>query len=554
MSGTPRSPHIVEDDPDLGLSSIADVLVGVESTELLVHRLEQLLTRFQALPARLWLIDMGDMVFYAVAGFGCERQAADLPAQDILMDPPDGYCVLYHQGDPVGLLTIEASQYRRQAVLLTSTLLGPSLMAVNNHEQTLRELRQMHVQNDRLITAGRLLQHLDVEVLLTEIMQCVLDTVHADVGAILVANELGLLEVSVAWGLHDEHIDAITTRSGERLVDVVLDTGQNLRVHGKRMEKELCCAIEGVHLTGVMALPLVSSERKHGVVFLANPQKTFSKDDERLVTVVCDMATIALDNLVLVRDKMASERMQRDLEVAKQVQARMLPDSPPDDVSFCIAGLGVPSEETGGDYYTWLERDGHVVCMVGDVTGHGLGAALFTTAAHAMTQYQLRNSRDLAHAMEALNQGLYHMRSGRFMTAAAVELNPQDLTFTYASAGHNPLLWLHGDEERWLESSGTPLGVMRRANVSAEGPRQMAPGDVLLMYTDGITEAFNDAGEWWGEEAMAQSLHRAHGRGLQGDALIQALMDDLKAFTGNRPLGDDITLVAITVRTAAPVA
>ncbi|TVR13183.1 MAG: GAF domain-containing protein [Planctomycetota bacterium] len=533
---------------DLNLSSIADVLVGVESTELLVHRIEQLLTRFHALPARLWLIDMSDMVFYAVAAFACESQAEDLPAQDILMDPPAGHWVLYHQGDPVGLLTTVAEDYQASAVELTTTLLGPSLMAVNNHEQTLRELRQMHLQNDRLITAGRLLQHLDVEVLLTEIMQCILDTVHADVGAILVVNEHGQLEVSVAWGMHDEHIDAITTHSGERLVDVVLDTGQNLRVHGKRLEKELRCTLEGVHLTGVLALPLVSSERKHGVVFLANPQKTFTKDHERLVTVVCDMATIALDNLLLVRNKMANERMQRDMEVAKQVQARMLPEKVPSVEAYVIAGLSQPSEETGGDYYTWLERDGHVVCMIGDVTGHGLGAALFTTAAHAMTQYQLRNSRDLAHAMEALNQGLYHMRSGRFMTAAAVELNPQDLTFTYASAGHNPLLWLHGDEMRWLESSGTPLGIMRRANVTAEEPLQMAVGDVLLLYTDGITEAFNHDGEWWGEEAMATSLRRAHNRGLQGDALIAALMQDLRAFTGNRPLGDDVTLVAITVR------
>ena len=141
-----------------------------------------------------------------------------------------------------------------------------------------------------------------------------------------------------------------------------------------------------------------------------------------MLTVVCDMATIALDNLTLVASHVENERLMRDLEVAQQVQAKMHPDKAPNVPQLEIAGVSHPSEETGGDYFTWIERDQHLVALIGDVTGHGLGAALFTTAAHAMVQYQFRNSRNLAHALQALNQGLYHMRSGRFMTSALRKL------------------------------------------------------------------------------------------------------------------------------------
>lgn len=539
---------------DLTLAQIADALVGVESSQMLLHRVEQLLVRCQGIPARLWLIDTGRMTFYCVAGFGCDANVDDLPAEDILMEPGPGFLVLHHQGDPIGLLQIENAEYHRSNIHLMASLLGPTLMGVNNHEQTLRELRHMHLQSDRLIAAGRLLQHLDIEVLLTEIMQCILDTVQADVGAILVTDDEGCLQENVSWGLQREHIDALRTRSGERLVDAVLDSGHNLRLRGAKLKSEVRFDCPGVQLTGLMALPLISSDRKHGVVLLANPQQSFTKDDERLVTVVCDMATIALDNLLLVKSQMANERIRRDMEVAKQVQARMLPDRLPDMPAVEVAGISMPSEETGGDYYTWMERDSRLVAMIGDVTGHGLGAALFTTAAHAMVQYQFRNSRNLAHALEALNQGLYHMRSGRFMTCAAVEVDAENLTFTYASAGHNPLCWIHGDELIWLHSSGTPLGIMAKSMVSESEVLQLSAGDTLLLYTDGITEAFNADGEWWGEEAMAESIRRAHDAGLRGQQVIDHLLDDLRAHSGNHPVGDDVTLLVISVIAATPSA
>ena len=137
----------------------------------------------------------------------------------------------------------------------------------------------------------------------------------------------------------------------------------------------------------------------------------------------------------------------------------MLPEKAPNLPHLEVAGLSEPSEETGGDYYTWMEREGNLVAMIGDVTGHGLGAALFTTAAHAMVQYQFRNSRNIAHALKALNQGLYYMRSGRFMTSAALEIDLETLEFTFASAGHNPLCWIHNDEMQWLEGFGDSFWV-----------------------------------------------------------------------------------------------
>ena len=295
-------------------------------------------------------------------------------------------------------------------------------------------------------------------------------------------------------------------------------------------------------------MPLATDDRKHGVLLLANPQDDFDGESQRVAESVTGLASIAIDNATLVRAMVEQERLERELDIARQVQAAMFPSQGMQVGRIRVDGAFRSCDETGGDYYTHVMRDGRVVSAIADVTGHGLGAALFTTIAHAMLQQQLLAGHRLDEAYEVLNQGLHHTRSGRFLTSAMVEIDPETLAMTYASAGHNPLLWVrHDGEVRWLESGAMPLGILASNHTPVSDPDTVAEGDCLVLYTDGITEAMDDADTCFSEERLADLVVAARANGMDGQGLIDHIFQAVDAWAGDVPIGDDLTLVVIEI-------
>jgi serine phosphatase RsbU (regulator of sigma subunit) len=530
------------------LPVLADALVGVESSSLLISRLEELLERLEAAPAILYMSDMRAGVFYPAVGLGRSLDGEGDLTVAAALDTRPGQHLLFQHGDPVGLLVCAGTNAGHPAVAQVAALLGPALVGVHHQELTLRELRQTHGHLKRLVDAGKLLRQLDLERLLADIMQLVLEAVSAQVGALLVPDDAGQLQPRVAWGLRDDHLACLRLRDGTLIAEQVFGAGQPQRFNAAGLHEQLDLSGLDAQLTGLLVLPVRSQERSLGVILAANPEEGFSAEDERLAVMVSDLAAVAMDNATMVKAMVDRERMRHDFEVARQVQARMSPERSLAIGSLTACGSTHPSEETGGDYYTYLDRGGRMIAVIGDVTGHGLGAALFTTVAHAIIQYQFRTAAPLEAGFSVLNQGLYHTHSGRFMTAAVVELDPENGEFIYASAGHNPLLWLHEGAAVWLDSTGMPLGILEDNPVPAEAPRRMSPGDVLVLYTDGVTEAMNPTGTYFGEEALAETCLDALRRGLDGAGMQQLIEDQLRAWHGGGAPGDDVTMIIISWR------
>jgi serine phosphatase RsbU (regulator of sigma subunit) len=260
---------------------------------------------------------------------------------------------------------------------------------------------------------------------------------------------------------------------------------------------------------------------------------------------VCSLAAIALDNAVLVKNMVEGERLRQELDLARGVQAGMFPGSDLTVGTLVLAGGARPCSETGGDYYTWLTCDGRVRTMISDVSGHGLGAALYTTMAHVLAQQQLRSGAGLEAAVKVLNDGLFHAHSGRFMTAALVDIDPATGAMNYTSAGHNPLLWINQGEVRWLDSSGMPIGVMDEGTWPEGGPLQLAPGDLLMLYTDGFTEAVDATSDAWGDDRFAATVLAAWRSGsnpAEISTLVHAAVD---AWVGSSTHLDDLTMVVM---------
>lgn len=540
-------PQVVKQQ-HLSLGQMADALVGVESSRALLARVEELLTTAQAMPARLYLFDGDGQVFYGAAGFGCEREVPEISLAQVLHERSDRWHPLRSQGNWIGLLEVlSVQEYPSDLVDQLGVLLAPTIISLHRHESVVQQLRDVREEVTQLLSAGELLRHLNVEVLLVKILETVMGAVRAEVGAVMTVDEHGELKPRVALGLKQEHVQAIKRREdGRSVAEFVQANGQILCLDKVEIDEQLDLSALGGHLTGLLALPLSTRDRIQGVVMLANPAVDFGVAEQRLASTVCSLAAIALDNALLVKATVDRERMRRELDLAQSIQRQMYPGRGFSAETWVVDGMSRPCDETGGDYYSFLKREGHLLAMIGDVSGHGLGAALYTTMAHAVVQQQLRCCTQIEPAFEALNEALFHTQSGRFMTAALVDIDPQ-LNLSYVSAGHNPLLWIHQGEVRWLPSGGMPLGIVPVGVFPPPAPSAMAPGDLLVLYTDGFTEAVNPAGELYGEERLAAMAHKGWEARLAPDTLMLLMTADVDEWSLGKPHEDDLTMVVIRI-------
>jgi len=240
------------------------------------------------------------------------------------------------------------------------------------------------------------------------------------------------------------------------------------------------------------------------------------------------------------------ERYTKEMEIAKEIQDSFLPESVPAIPGFEVAATTIPAMEIGGDLYDFIpvagKRHGFVIA---DVSGKGVSAALYMALSRTILHSCGEAEPDPGVAVRNANGHLYEdERSGMFITVFYGVLNPQQMTFTYVNAGHNPpLLVREGEAGSWMASGkGIALGVVPDVNIPSSS-LDLRKGDILFLYTDGVTEAFNERNEDFGEERLRDCIVRHRTRPVQ--EILDALIDEIRKFSGTAPQSDDITLVVI---------
>jgi serine phosphatase RsbU (regulator of sigma subunit)/catechol 2,3-dioxygenase-like lactoylglutathione lyase family enzyme len=244
----------------------------------------------------------------------------------------------------------------------------------------------------------------------------------------------------------------------------------------------------------------------------------------------------------------AERRAAQELEIARQVQARLFPQTLPPITTLEYAGACIQARQVGGDYFDFLDpRDQCVVLVTGDVAGKGIAAALLMANLQANLRIQCQlaaaQPRDL---LRSVNE-VFHKNTddGAYATLFLAEYDGCQRRLRYANCGHLPALLLRGDNtlDR-LVSTGTVLGLFHNWDCMIE-ERSLSAGDTLAIYTDGITESFNDAGEEFGEERLIDSLRRH--RHLAPQEVIAAVVDEVRRFSADEQ-HDDITLTVAKCR------
>jgi phosphoserine phosphatase RsbU/P len=323
-----------------------------------------------------------------------------------------------------------------------------------------------------------------------------------------------------------------------------------------------------LRLHAELLLPLSTRDKLLGFISLGRKlsEEPYSRSDLRLLQSVAAQTGMALENAQLTdamaREMAQREKLHREIEIAREVQERLFPQNLPPIAGLEYFGKCRPALGVGGDYYDFVFLPGGKLGIaIGDVAGKGISAALMMASLQACLRGQaLVASSDLALVVGNINHLVYEASSSnRYATFFYAEYDPFKRELNYVNAGHNPPILLRrcgvhartrkkpGDlpcdcrVER-LEASGTVVGLID--NMPYEQRRVvLAQGDMLVAYTDGVSEAMNPSDEEWGEDSMLKALEECWGK--KADEIVNAVLADADAFAAGAPQFDDMTLVVV---------
>ncbi len=251
------------------------------------------------------------------------------------------------------------------------------------------------------------------------------------------------------------------------------------------------------------------------------------------------------------------ERMQKEMQVAQEIQQMLLPSEFPDLEGYELASYYEAAREVGGDYYDFVEVDKDTLGIaVADVSGKGVPGSLVMTMIRTALRTEARGLKDAAEVLSRVNDFVIgDMKKGMFVTVFYVIIDSKRRRLNYASAGHNPMILYRASTQKtyYLNPRGFPIGIqlhekdLFRKSIDSD-TIQLAEEDILLIYTDGITEAMNAKRDLFGEERLLK-IFRENGQ-LRVNPFVEQIKEDILSFTEGNPQSDDITLVAIREKTS----
>ncbi|HUI54199.1 MAG TPA: SpoIIE family protein phosphatase [Bryobacteraceae bacterium] len=310
-------------------------------------------------------------------------------------------------------------------------------------------------------------------------------------------------------------------------------------------------------LDAQLLLPLATKKELLGFISLG-PKKSeepYSAADTSLLRTVAAQTGLALENSRLSEaiavEVTQRELLHREIEIAREVQERLFPQNLPAVPALEYAGHCRPARGVGGDYYDFLAlSSGRLGLAIGDVSGKGVPAALLMASLQASVRGQSQVLRpdgtpDVAGLIENVNRLVFDASpQNRYATFFYAQFEPATRRLVYTNGGHNAPMLIRGEEVLRLEIGGPPVGLFR-ASKYEQAELDLRPGDLLILFTDGVSEAENPAEEEWGEEALVKAVRGCSG--LPPSEMIASIMQAADAFASGAPQHDDITLVVARV-------
>ena len=308
-------------------------------------------------------------------------------------------------------------------------------------------------------------------------------------------------------------------------------------------------------LSSELMLPLTYHDEIRGIISFGRKKsgKMFLQEDIDLLKTVTNQSSVALENVKLFEENIEKTRMEEELKIAHDIQISMLPDQSPHIEGYSISASSYPAREVGGDFYDFIEIDSEdskkLGIIVGDVSGKAVSGALVMAASRSIFRVLADSEVSVSDMMLSGNRRLKHdIKKGMFVALVYAMLDPADKTLTIVNAGQTqPIICSKKSEKPLLidsEGDRFPLGIIEDCDYQ-ETIVPLTPGDTVVLYTDGIVEAMNEAGEMYGFDQFMKVIEQ--NCDLDADAFLRKLMSDVTHFVGDAEQHDDLTIVVLKV-------
>ncbi len=409
-----------------------------------------------------------------------------------------------------------------------------------------QEIERRALEKDVLLDVTRLLAApFDLEEVVAAIFAGLRQVVDFDAAAIyLVTRGTDVLEMVSEHGYPEGSESAFDLQIGQGIVGWVAKSGEPVIVPDVHADRRYVAA--RIATRSEIAAPLIVEGRVVGVFNLeSDHEDAYHEGHLELLTAFAAQAAVAVERARTARDRIESRRLEKELAIARDIQRSFLPATAPRIPGFDLAGTSISHDQVGGDYYDFIAvSETRLGLAIADVSGKGIPAALLMAGFRMSLLAEIRNEFAIRAVMRKVNKLLYESTErGRFVTAFYGVLDWRNGVLIFSNAGHNPPLLLRADgttEE--LSEGGVALGVLEDTTYE-ERPLAVGYGDVVVLYTDGVSEAENESGDQFGPERI-ESIVRAHpehgARELTQD-IVAAVLD----WAGDRGLGDDLTLLVM---------
>jgi len=412
-------------------------------------------------------------------------------------------------------------------------------------ETLARQNRVLRVLSD---AASVLVVHRPLVETFERVLDLLLEAVSAERAAIVLTSAAGEPEIKAArvraGGVPIKRISRSIARRvlTDRVALLLPNIMEDMSLRGQ--ESILSTGIRSA-LCAPLWLAGSEADTVIGLVYLDSRMgsSNFDQDDLRVVTALANLAAAKIENARLLEESLEKRRLEEDMRTAAEIQARLLPTGAPKVAGYGLVGSTQPCRTVGGDYYDFELEDDKLLLALGDVSGKGTGAALLMAVLRAAVRGHWAEG-EVSEAVGRINRTLcQNVPPNKYVTFFLARLSPATGELRYVNAGHNrPLLFRAGGATETLDEGGMVLGMFDSVPY-ADGVVQLGRGDVLLIYSDGITEAWDDAGDEYGDKRLAETA-KAHCSSNVAE-IHERVLAAVDAFSDHAKPTDDRTLIVL---------
>jgi len=406
---------------------------------------------------------------------------------------------------------------------------------------------------DRLALLYRISQDfnssLDLDEVLNRVIDEVIAAVRAERGFLMLRDAAGQLHFRVARGIDRHTIEQPQFQVSRSVVARVAEEGRSLLTSDAQDDAWLKThrSVAVLGLRSILCVPLQIKGSLLGVIYVDNRLQSgiFQPADLDLLTAIASSAATAIENARLYQVAVEQGRLERELQMARDLQASLLPRETPQLAGWDIAAYWQPARQVSGDFYDFISTEQGVAVVIADVSDKGMPAALFMGLSRTIVRASLIGSDSSADGVAQANRLICaDSPNSMFVTLFAAQIDRTMGDLVYVNAGHNPpyLYRATDDQPMRLARTGMALGIDDTLHFE-QRTAHLDPGDALILYTDGILDALNARGEEFGDERLRRVCTRH--RTKSAAHIVAALRNEVLRFVGDQPLADDCTVVIV---------